>query len=113
MPDENKEGDDGAVDINGDEDKQDTSENINDGKRFLGNSNDTSKSNKKVKKPFTFPWWCIYIAWMLTAACIGVSLFFLWAYGITFGNEKTTKWFTSLAISFVCSVFFTQPMKVC
>ncbi|CAM1318005.1 Uncharacterised protein g6863 [Pycnogonum litorale] len=64
------------------------------------------------KKKFTFPWWCIYVAWFLTLACIGVSLFFLWAYGIQFGNEKTTKWFTSLIISTLCSVFLTQPIKV-
>lgn len=66
----------------------------------------------KKKKKFTFPWWCIIIAWMLTICCIGVSLFFLWAYGITFGNEKTTQWFTSLIISTLCSIFLTQPLKV-
>ncbi|KAG1677778.1 Polycystic kidney disease protein 1-like 2 [Nymphon striatum] len=56
------------------------------------------KQTKKIqkKKKFTFPWWCIIIAWMLTIACILVSLFFLWAYGITT----------------LCSIFLTQPLKV-
>ncbi|KAG1655025.1 Polycystic kidney disease protein 1-like 2 [Nymphon striatum] len=74
--------------------------------------NDHGSKKIQKKKKFTFPWWCIIIAWMLTIACILVSLFFLWAYGITFGNEKTTQWFTSLIISTLCSIFLTQPLKV-
>ncbi|KAF0300768.1 Polycystic kidney disease protein 1-like 2 [Amphibalanus amphitrite] len=56
--------------------------------------------------------WCVFIAWFLTFASMGASIFFLWAYGITFGNEKTTKWLTSLMISFISSVLLTQPIKV-
>ncbi|KAG1657693.1 Polycystic kidney disease protein 1-like 2 [Nymphon striatum] len=70
------------------------------------------KTNEVSKKKITFPHWCVYIAWFLTVACIGISMFFLWAYGITFGNEKTTKWFTSLIISILASIFLTQPVKV-
>ncbi|XP_037093243.1 uncharacterized protein LOC119113030 [Pollicipes pollicipes] len=64
------------------------------------------------KKPFSLPWWCVYFGWLLTFGSMGASIFFLWAYGITFGNEKTTKWLTSLMISFFSSVLFTQPIKV-
>lgn len=39
-------------------------------------------------------------------------MFFLWAYGISFGDEKTSKWLSSLLISFVSSVLVTQPLKV-
>jgi hypothetical protein len=56
--------------------------------------------------------WCRYIAWLLIVISMGASIFFLFAYGITFGNEKTTKWLTSLIISFFTSVLFTQPIKV-
>ncbi|KAG1665079.1 Polycystic kidney disease protein 1-like 2 [Nymphon striatum] len=70
------------------------------------------KTNEPSKIKLTFPYWCAYIAWFLTATCIGVSVFYLWAYGITFGNEETTKWFTSLIISIFASIFLTQPIKV-
>ncbi|KAG1652539.1 Polycystic kidney disease protein 1-like 2 [Nymphon striatum] len=78
---------------------------------LTGTVNNNKKKRVRPKK-FTFPFWCVYIAWALTVICIGVSLFFLWAYGITFGNDKTTKWFTSLIVSFLCSIFLTQPIKV-
>ncbi|GIY80635.1 polycystic kidney disease protein 1-like 2 [Caerostris extrusa] len=43
---------------------------------------------------------------------IGASLFFMWAYGIAFGDEKTSKWLSSLVISFISSVLVTQPIKI-
>jgi polycystin 1L2 len=58
------------------------------------------------------PWYCRYIAWALCALSILVSIFFLWAYGIQFGDEKTRKWITSLIISFFASILVTQPIKV-
>ncbi|RWS14806.1 polycystic kidney disease protein 1-like protein 2-like protein [Dinothrombium tinctorium] len=74
-----------------------------------------AKSRKplmKKKRKFMFPWWCRYIAWTLCVLSILVSIFFLWAYGIQFGDEKTRKWLTSLIISFFSSILITQPMKV-
>lgn len=41
-----------------------------------------------------------------------LAIFFLWAYGIQFGDEKTRKWVTSLIVSFFTSILVTQPMKV-
>lgn len=68
--------------------------------------------DKKKKKKFMFPWWCVIISWIilwLTVAgcCAGVTF-----YGITFGNEKCTKWISSMLISFFSSVFITEPIKV-
>uniref|UniRef100_T1ISY4 PLAT domain-containing protein n=1 Tax=Strigamia maritima TaxID=126957 RepID=T1ISY4_STRMM len=63
-------------------------------------------------KPFTLPWWFRLIAWILCIGIIGATVFFLWAYGIQFGATKTKKWLTALVISFVSSVFITQPIKV-
>ncbi|CAM1329796.1 Uncharacterised protein at_DN1626 [Pycnogonum litorale] len=71
-----------------------------------------SKKQKLDRKKLIFPWWCVYVAWFLTISCIVSSMFFLWAYGIQFGNEKTAKWFTSLIVSTMCSIFLTQPIKV-
>lgn len=64
------------------------------------------------KKKFLLPWWCAYIGWLLVIASVGCSIFFLWAYGLQFGNERTEKWLTSLVISFFSSVLLTEPIKV-
>ena len=88
---------------------------------FLGDglSGGYNGSNKKplmVKKPKRksklLPWWCRYIGWFLVFLSISVSIFFLWAYGIQFGDEKTRKWVTSLIVSFFTSILVTQPIKV-
>ncbi|XP_036357895.1 polycystin-1-like isoform X2 [Octopus sinensis] len=68
--------------------------------------------DKKNKKKFMFPWWCRIISWILlwltvAGSCAGVTF-----YGITFGNEKCTKWISSMLISFFSSVFITEPIKV-
>ncbi|RWS31890.1 polycystic kidney disease protein 1-like protein 2-like protein [Leptotrombidium deliense] len=72
----------------------------------------TKKQMAKKKKKFMFPWWCRYIAWALCILSMIVSVFFLWAYGIQFGDEKTRKWVTSLIVSFFASILVTQPVKV-
>jgi polycystin 1L2 len=75
-------------------------------------SGSDDKSFKKKKKRLTFPWWCRYIGWFLCLLSISISIFFLLAYGIQFGDEKTRKWVTSLVISFFASILVTQPIKV-
>jgi hypothetical protein len=72
----------------------------------------TEKRLVKKKSKLMLPWYCRYIAWALCALSILVSIFFLWAYGIQFGDEKTRKWITSLIISFFASILVTQPIKV-
>ncbi|KAG0419460.1 hypothetical protein HPB47_004076 [Ixodes persulcatus] len=69
-------------------------------------------SKRKRKSKFMFPWWCRYVAWFFCLASIFVSIFFIWAYGVQFGDEKTRKWITSLLVSFFMSVLVTQPIKV-
>lgn len=71
------------------------------------------KEGKKGKSsPKLLPYWCRYIGWFLCIASILVSIFFLWAYGIQFGDDKTRKWVTSLIVSFFASILVTQPVKV-
>ena len=72
----------------------------------------TEKKRLKKKSKTMLPWWCRYVAWALCILSIVVSIFFLWAYGIQFGDEKTRKWITSLIISFFASILVTQPIKV-
>ena len=72
---------------------------------------DSSHSETRVK--FFLPFFCAYIGWFLCLFCIGVSIFFLWAYGITFGNNTLYKWLTSFVISFFTSFLIFEPLKVC
>ena len=58
------------------------------------------------------PWWTRILAWILSLLAILVSIFFVWAYGITWGNIKTTKWFSSFFSSFVLSIIVTQWIKI-
>ena len=66
-----------------------------------------SKNNR-----FTLPHYFKYVGWALCIFSIAISIFFLWAYGIQFGDEKTRKWITSLIVSFFASILVTQPIKV-
>ena len=66
---------------------------------------------EKPKRPLTFPWWCRIIAMIMSYACMIVSIFFIIVRGLEFGNDKVTKWVTSLVISFITSVFLTQPIQ--
>jgi hypothetical protein len=67
---------------------------------------------KKKKRSALLPYWCRYIAWGLCVFSILISVFFLWAYGIQFGDDKTRKWISSLIVSFFASILVTQPIKV-
>jgi hypothetical protein len=71
------------------------------------------KERKKINiKQFRFPWWFKFIAYAISFLFAGVSLFFVIIKGIEFGNEKVAKWLTSLFVSFISSVFLTQPLLV-
>uniref|UniRef100_A0A8C3E180 Polycystin 1 like 2/pseudo n=1 Tax=Corvus moneduloides TaxID=1196302 RepID=A0A8C3E180_CORMO len=58
------------------------------------------------------PWWFVFIAWFLVAATSGVSGFFTMLYGLHYGKENSIKWLISMVISFLESLFITQPLKV-
>ncbi|RNA05799.1 polycystic kidney disease 1-like 2 [Brachionus plicatilis] len=60
----------------------------------------------------TFPWWTKIIAYLLSLAICIVSIFFIVVKGISFGNEKVTKWLTSFVVSILTSFFLTQPFQV-
>jgi hypothetical protein len=65
-----------------------------------------------VNKQFTFPWWFKIIAYALSLAIVGVSMFFIIIKGILFGDEKVGKWLTSFLVSVLASAFVTQPLQV-
>ena len=78
-------------------------------------SKQMSQSNNSVKKKrghLTFPWWCLFIAYIFSFLTILVSIFFIIVRGIEFGDLKTQKWLTSILTGFFSSVLLTQPIKI-
>ncbi|NXO04337.1 PK1L2 protein, partial [Rhinopomastus cyanomelas] len=72
----------------------------------------SSESDGKKSSSRGLPWWFVFIAWFLVAATSGVSGFFTMLYGLHYGKENSIKWLISMAISFLESLFITQPLKV-
>jgi hypothetical protein len=68
--------------------------------------------NPKKQSHLTFPWWCLFIAYGLSLIFAGISIFFIIARGIEFGDLKTQKWLTSLLSGFFSSILLIQPIKV-
>ncbi|XP_047565947.1 polycystic kidney disease protein 1-like 2 [Lutra lutra] len=64
------------------------------------------------KRPRGLPWWFVVVGWLLVAVTSGVAAFFTMLYGLHYGRASSLKWLISMAVSFVESVFVTQPLKV-
>ncbi|NXX48353.1 PK1L2 protein, partial [Tricholaema leucomelas] len=75
-------------------------------------SESISGDGKKSSSPKGLPWWFVFIAWFLVAATSGVSGFFTMLYGLHYGKENSIKWLISMVVSFLESLFITQPLKV-
>lgn len=68
---------------------------------------------KPKKKVFSFPHWCVYIAWILVILSVALSGFFTLLFSFEWGKEKSSQWLTTFLLSFLQSVFLIQPIKVC
>ena len=81
---------------------------------LTNSSSEQNKDNveKKTKFELKFSWWFKFIAYVLSFLMASVSIFFVLVKGIEFGNEKVTKWLTSLLISLLSSILLTQPIQV-
>ena len=66
----------------------------------------------KDRKKFTLPWPFMLVGWYICIASIVVALYFLWAYAILWGNDKTYQWLSSMLISFFAGMVFLEPLKV-
>ncbi|XP_013386314.1 uncharacterized protein LOC106155845 [Lingula anatina] len=66
----------------------------------------------KKKKKFELPWWCRIVAWVILWICVFGAAAMVTFFGISFGDTKARKWITSMLISFVTSVFLTEPIKI-
>ncbi|XP_052023259.1 polycystic kidney disease protein 1-like 2 [Apodemus sylvaticus] len=73
---------------------------------------DTSTPRASKSPPRGLPWWCVLVGWLLVGTTSGVAAFFTMLYGLHYGRASSLKWLISMAVSFVESVFITQPLKV-
>ena len=64
------------------------------------------------KKRFSLPWPFRILAWVLCVGLTGTSVFFVWAYGISFGNDKTYQWLASVIFSIFFDILVKEPVKV-
>jgi hypothetical protein len=72
-----------------------------------------SETDVNLKRSsLTFPWWCIFLAYGLSFILVGISILFIIARGIEFGDLKTQQWLTSILTGFFSSIILTQPIKV-
>ncbi|XP_034536196.1 polycystic kidney disease protein 1-like 2 [Notolabrus celidotus] len=69
------------------------------------------KSSKKCCQG-GLPWWFVFVGWMLVIATSCVSGYFTMMYGLTYGKDRSISWLISMVVSFVESLFITQPLKV-
>ena len=73
------------------------------------------ENNTKITKrsrPFLLPWWCKIVGYVLSFMIVGASAFFIIVQGITFGEDKVSRWLTSFITSVLASIFLTQPIQV-
>ncbi len=73
---------------------------------------DETNKKKKKRSPLTFPWWFLFITYGLCVILVGMSVIFIIARGIEFGDLKTQKWLISILSGFFSSILLTQPIKV-
>lgn len=70
------------------------------------------KKTKKKKKKFELPWGFLIFGWILAVATILVASWMVIEVAGTFGKKKATEWLTSMLISLIQDILFTQPLKV-
>ncbi|XP_051829552.1 polycystic kidney disease protein 1-like 2 [Antechinus flavipes] len=86
-------------------------------KSLLGNQDSSqepasTRVQSTVSASPSLPWWFVLIGWLLVVSTSSVAAFFTMLYGLHYGKDNSIKWLLSMAVSFVESVFITQPLKV-
>ena len=72
----------------------------------------TKTNVERRERRWMLPWWCLFVAYALSAIIVAVSILIIIARGIEFGDAKTEKWLISLIAGFFSSLLITQPLKV-
>lgn len=73
---------------------------------------ENENNGKKKKKPFMIPWWTTIIAYFLSLVAVAVAFWVTVEVAGVFGPVKAANWLKSFVVSFVESVFLSQPIKV-
>ena len=64
------------------------------------------------KKRKTWPVWAHLLGWVLVLLLIGVGVVMVYGFAITFGNEKTYQWVSSMIVALFTSVLIIFPLYV-
>ena len=70
------------------------------------------RSRSRCAGPIRLPRACIYVGWAILVATSGVASYVTIILGYTFGTDKATEWVNAFVISFVQSIFLTQPVQI-
>ena len=71
-----------------------------------------SRRHQPKDDKFFLPWVFMILGWAMCLLCIFASIFFLWAYAVQFGNDKTYQWLSSLIVAFFSGLLLLEPIKV-
>ena len=72
---------------------------------------ETGEEKKKSSRKFALPDWFVYVAYVIAfiATCTSASFVI---FGMEFGRDKSVQWLSSIMVSFIQDVLFTQPIKM-
>ena len=72
---------------------------------------ETGEEKKKSSRKFALPDWFVYVAYVIAfiATCTSASFVI---FGMEFGRDKSVQWLSSIIVSFIQDVLFTQPIKM-
>ncbi|XP_065671429.1 uncharacterized protein LOC100203937 isoform X14 [Hydra vulgaris] len=73
---------------------------------------DGFQKKAQVKKPFYFPHWFLYIAWIICIATILGLGYVILLYGMSFGNKKSLDWLASICLGLIHDIIVMQPIKI-
>ncbi|XP_065672469.1 polycystin-1-like protein 2 isoform X9 [Hydra vulgaris] len=72
----------------------------------------SNKLMSQTKKPFYFPHWFLYIAWIICITTILGFGYVILLYGMAFGNKKSFDWLASISLGLIHDIILLQPMKI-
>ena len=72
---------------------------------------ETGEEKNKSSRKFALPDWFVYVAYVIAfiATCTSASFVI---FGMEFGRDKSVQWLSSIMVSFIQDVLFTQPIKM-
>ena len=70
------------------------------------------KSRKDEGQKLLLPWWMRIFAWLICISAIIGSAAFVFLNGISWGDIKTSRWFSSFIFAFLVSIFIIEWINV-